>query len=194
MQNPSNKDATWSKERMERIEEINEPVSTRISNNNILTPKVTTFSKALQYVGIKWTLEECEVDTNSLDNAININPLKRGWAAHPCNSKFNPNKVCIKKLIQLYNKGKRNSNKNYRVTTERAYDIVRNEIIPNGWTQKMIPFVPKIKLLFKNFTDGMDRLLKKFSNIEDEEALEESEIWETNNLRSIEDCDTLKDN
>ena len=40
----------------------------------------------------------------------------------------------------------------------------------------MIPFVPKIKLLFKNFTDGMDRLLKKFSNIEDEEALEESEI------------------
>ena len=92
MQHTSNKDATTFKERME---EINEPVSTRISNNNILTPKVTTFSKVLQYVEIKSTLEECEVDKNSLHNAMNINPLKRGWAAHPGSSKFNPNTECI---------------------------------------------------------------------------------------------------
>ena len=44
---------------------------------------------------------------------------------------------CITKLIELYDNGKDKSNKSYRVTVERSYDILRNKIIPSNWTQKL---------------------------------------------------------
>ena len=62
--------------------------------------------------------------------------MNRGWAAHLENSKFHLNDECITKLMQLYEKGKGKINKIYRVTVERLYDILKNIIIPNGWTQK----------------------------------------------------------
>ena len=75
--------------------------------------------------------------------------MQRGWGCHPVNSKFKLNDKCITKLIELYDRGKIKSNKSYRVTVERVYDILRNEIIPNGWCQKMVPTVPKIESFFR---------------------------------------------
>ena len=102
----SNKDAVWSNIINEKVIET---VSTMNPCNTILSPKATDFSKALQNIGI--------VSTDD-DDIITTNPLKRGWLAHPGNSKFKLNDECIINLIQLYEKGKCKNNKSYRVTTE----------------------------------------------------------------------------
>ena len=58
----------------------------------------------------------------------------------------------------------------------------------------MILIVPKVKSFFQKTPDTMQRLLNKFSIDEDDEALEEGEIEEIHNLKSMEDGDTLHDN
>ena len=58
----------------------------------------------------------------------------------------------------------------------------------------MILIVPKVKSFFQKTPDTMQRLLNKFSIEEDDEALEEGEIEEIHNLKSMEDGDTLHDN
>ena len=189
----SGKDNLRSKEIME---ERNEAVTTRTSDNNTLIPKSTTFSKSLQCVGITSNIEERGIKKPDI---ININPLKQGWAAHSGNYKVDLSEdykvdlseECILKLIQLYEKGK---GKIYIVTTECAYDIVGNETIPNDWTQKIILPVPTNSIILPKTLDGMQRLLNKISNEEDEEAFEEVEIEEINNSKLMEDRDYLQDN
>ena len=126
----SGKDNLRSKEIME---ERNESVATRISDNNTLIPKSTTFSKSLQCVRITLNVEERVIKKSEI---ININPLEQGWATRSGNYKVDLredykadlSEECILKLIQLYEKGKGNF---FIVTIECAYDIVGNEIIPN---------------------------------------------------------------
>ena len=117
--------------------------------------------------------------------------MKRVWASHPENSKFNFNDECIIKLLELYVKGKDENKKSYRVTIERAYDILMNEIISNNWIQKMTLNVPKNKSFFLKKLDTMQRLLNKISTEKDDKALEEEEIEEIRILNSMRNGDIL---
>ena len=144
MQSSSNKEAMWLKVVDNKDIETTSTINTR---NNILSPKAAAFSKVLLNIGIVSTEDELpNEDSDKIDeDIITINPLKRGWASHSENPNFNLNDGCIVKLIELYDKGKGKNNKCYCVTTERAYDILRNAIIPKKRTQKKILTVPKVK-------------------------------------------------
>ena len=113
----------------------------------MLSPKAIAFFKALHNIGIVSSEDQLpNEDSDKIDeDIITTNPLKRGWASHPGNSKFNLNDECIVKLVELYHKGKDKNNKSYCVTEVRAHDILRNEIIINNQAQKMILTVPKVK-------------------------------------------------
>ena len=108
-------------------------------------PKATAFLKVLRDIGI--VPKENEVPNEESDNInehiITSTHLQQEWGYHPSNSKFNLNDECITKLIDLYDGGQGKSNKSYIVTAERAYDILRNKIIPNKWCQKR--FKPYLK-------------------------------------------------
>ena len=135
MQYTSNKETMQSKV---IDNEESETTSTMNTRNKMLSQKATTFSKVLQNIGIVSTEDGLlNEDSDKIEeDIISKNPLKREWASHPENSKFNFNDECIIKLLELYVKGKDDNNKMYRVTIERVCDILRNEIIPNNWTQK----------------------------------------------------------
>ena len=79
---------------------------------------------------------KCRRKSHYKSDIININPLEQGWATRSGNYKVDLSEdykvdlseEFILKPIQLYEKGK---GKNHIVTTECAYDIVGNKIIPN---------------------------------------------------------------
>lgn len=100
----------WSKKKEEEVIKI---LSTRTSGNGILLPNTTTFSKAVQHIGIILTEEEISNEKSDHNNndIITTKQLKRGQAAHPGNSKLKLNDECITKLIHLYEKGKDKSTK-----------------------------------------------------------------------------------
>ena len=62
----------------------------------------------------------------------------------------------------------------------------------------MVSTVPKIKSFFQKTLDAMQRLLNKISTDEDDEEwwvdLEDLQVEEIHNLKSMEDGDTLHDN
>ena len=121
----------WNK--VEENEEI-ETASTTNTRNNMLSPKATIFSEELQDIGIvpKENKVPNEESDNINEHIINSTHLQRGWGCRPGNSTFNLNDECITKLIELHDRGKGKSNNSHRVTAERAYDILRNENIPNN--------------------------------------------------------------
>ena len=55
----------------------------------------------------------------------------------------------LKKLVELFERGKGKKNKSYRVTTEKGYDITRNDIIYNDRSQQQILIFSKIKSFLK---------------------------------------------
>ena len=86
MQSTSNKEAMWSKV---VDNEVIETTSTMNTRNNMLSPKVTAFSKASHNMGIVSTEDELpNEDSNEIDeDMITTNSLKRGWASYLGNSK-----------------------------------------------------------------------------------------------------------
>ena len=75
--------------------------------------------------------------------------LSRGWAKNPGNTNFYLNVVCIKQLVELLKRDKGKKNKTYRLTTERSYDMMRNNTICNDWSQKKILTVSKFNIFSK---------------------------------------------
>ena len=86
MQSTSNKEAMWSKV---VDNEVIETTSTMNTRNNMLSPKVTAFSKASHNMGIVSTEDELpNEDSNEIDeDMITTNSLKRGWDSYLGNSK-----------------------------------------------------------------------------------------------------------
>ena len=86
MQSTSNKEAMWSKV---VDNEVIETTSTMNTRNNMLSPKVTAFSKASHNMGIVSTEDELpNEDSNEIDeDMITTNSLKRGWTSYLGNSK-----------------------------------------------------------------------------------------------------------
>lgn len=56
--------------------------------------------------------ESERLNTITLENVV----PSRSWAKNPGNTKFNLNVICIKKLEELFERGKGKTIKSYRVT------------------------------------------------------------------------------
>ena len=157
-----------------------------------MSAKAAAYTEALQMVGITQAAP-------ANNNEVEIGPiadglLPKGWAAYPGNTKFDLNSKCVQKLFDLHARGKGKKNKSKRVTAERAFTILEDDVIRCDWAQRPTLTVPKIKTFFQKTPDSMKKMLTvPVGDKSDEVAIAEAEREEIQNERRQEEVDSLQD-
>ena len=157
-----------------------------------MSAKAAAFAAALQEVGITQAAP-------ANNNEVEIGPiadglLPKGWAAYPGNSKFDLNKECVEKLFNLHRRGVGKKNKSKKVTAERAFTVLVDDVIRYDWEQRLTLTVPKIKSFFQKTPARMKKILTVPVGDEiDEAAIAEAEREEIQKERREEEVDSLQD-
>lgn len=127
--------------------------------------------------------------TNKKLIPVKDNTLLSGWARHPGNNPYKLSLQCLTKLKEMYDIGK--SNNKWKVSAERAHEILLSTILVDCWDQKLILTVPKIKAFFGLSPKKIDETLEScqidsdlvemasWTYIEIERALNATDIMDT---------------